>query len=94
MEGVCSEGGWDGEKSSPAGKELRERETRGRRKSGKQVGRATGRSGGAEPSHEEGEELLLGIGGGHMDPDAAGGFLHPGSGFQETPARHGGEVGL
>ena len=38
-----SEGGWDGEKSSPAGKEWRERETRGRRKSGKKIGRATGR---------------------------------------------------
>ena len=87
MEGMCSEGGWDGEKSSPAGKECRERETRGRRKSGKTGWKGDEeRSGGAEPSHEEGEELLLGIGGGQMDPDAAGGFLHPGSDFQETPA--------
>ena len=44
------------------------------------------RSGGAETTHEEGEELLLGIGGGQMDPDTAGSFLHPGSDFQETPA--------
>ena len=87
MTGVDGSRGLDGEEGGQAISKRPSRDTLGRRKSGKQVGKADGeRSGGAETTHEEGEELLLGIGGGQMDPDAAGGFLHPGSDFQETPA--------
>ena len=45
------------------------------------------RSSGAETTQEEGEQVLLRIGGGQVHLDAAGGFLDPGSDFQETSAQ-------
>ena len=61
MTGVDGSRGLDGEEGGQAISERPSRDTLGRRKSGKQVGKADGeRSGGAETTHEEGEELLLG----------------------------------